>query len=330
MKQKTEHQGVIVPMITPVAAAGSLDEAAVDRMVDFLIAGGVDGIFVMGTTGESASLPHPFRRSLVERTVARVQGRVKVYAGLGDLYPKDAASGNDYLQAGAQAVVARPPVSFPVEKLLPWFKSLLSDLDGPMMLYNIPSTTNVSIPLDVVAELAGHPKLLGIKDSENSLKRLEELLKRFGGKPDFAIFVGVGVLMARGLRLGAAGVVPSTANLIPEVCSSLCSCAERADWAGVERNADRMNEVAALYQQGRSLGESLAVLKGVLSIRGLCEPYALPPLRGLEAKEIEALRQQMGKLGLLNGGGAEAPASRPQKEAKGSATRSLASGGGVG
>ena len=327
MKQKTEHYGVIVPMITPVTAAGGLDEGAVDRLVDFLIAGGVDGIFVMGTTGESASLPHPLRRSLVERTVARVRGQAKVYAGLGDLYPKDVASGNDYLQAGAQAVVARPPVSFPIEKLLPWFQSLLAEVDGPLMLYNIPSTTNVSIPLEVVSELVGHPKLLGIKDSENSLKRLEETLKRFGGKPDFAIFVGVGALMARGLRLGASGVVPSTANLIPEVCRNLCLCAERGDWAGVERHANRMNEVTALYQQGRSLGESLAVLKGALSIRGLCESYTLPPLRGLEAKAMEILRQQMGKLGLLNGAGTEAPGSRSPKEARSTTARTLASGG---
>ena len=124
MKNKTQHYGVIVPMITPVTATGRLDEAAVDRLVDFLVAGGVDGIFVMGTTGESVSVPHSFRRNLVERTVARVGGRAKVYAGLGDLYPKDVASGNDYFAAGAQAVVARPPVSFPVEKLLPWFQSL--------------------------------------------------------------------------------------------------------------------------------------------------------------------------------------------------------------
>jgi len=326
MNQKTEHYGVIVPMITPVTAAGGLDESGVDRMVDFLISGGVDGIFVLGTTGESASVPHALRRNLVERTVARVRGQAKVYAGLGDLYPKDVPCGNDYLQAGAQAVVARPPVSFPIENLLPWFRSLLADLNGPLMLYNIPSTTKVSIPLDVVAELAGHPKLLGIKDSENDLKRLEELLRRLGGRNDFAIFVGVGALMARGLKLGAAGIVPSTANLVPDVCRELCACAERGDWASVQRHADRMNEVAALYQQGRSLGESLAVLKGALSIRGLCETYALPPLHGLNRTQIETLRQQMGKLGLLNGTGTEANRTRPRVNA----ARTVASGGSQG
>jgi hypothetical protein len=91
-----------------------------------------------------------------------------------------------------------------------------------------------------------------------------------------------------------------------------------------------MNEVAALYQQGRSLGESLAVLKGALSIRGLCEPYALPPLRGLEPMEIEALRQQMGNLGLLNGAGTGAAKPGPIKDARAGAARTLASGGNLG
>jgi 4-hydroxy-tetrahydrodipicolinate synthase len=197
------------------------------------------------------------------------------------------------------------------------------------MLYNIPSTTKVSIPLDVVSELAGHTKLLGIKDSENDPKRLEELLRRLGGNPNFAIFVGVGALMAHGLKLGAEGIVPSVGNLIPEVCRRLCACAESGDWTEAQRHADRMNEVAAFYQRGRSLGESLAVLKGALSIRGLCESYALPSLRALEQLELEALRQQMGRLGLLNGAGTEQVKSRPKKSTA-SASQTLASGGGLG
>ena len=162
-------------MVTPVTPAGQLDEPAVERMMDFLLTGGVDGIFVLGTTGEGASVPRAFRRRLVECIVALAQRRARVYVGLGDQHPKDVAAGNDYFHAGADAVVARPPIAFPLEKLLPWFRSLLTGLEGPLILYNMPSTTNVSIPLEVVEQLIGHPNLAGIKDSENNLKRLEEL-----------------------------------------------------------------------------------------------------------------------------------------------------------
>src|SRR5688572_11883510 len=104
------HTGVVVPMVTPVTTAGQLDEPAVDRLVEFLLAGGVDGIFVLGTTGEAVSVPRAFRRGLVERTVKKVAQRAKVYAGIGDLHPNDLEAGNEYFRVGADAVVARPPV----------------------------------------------------------------------------------------------------------------------------------------------------------------------------------------------------------------------------
>jgi len=305
MRNGAKHFGVVVPMVTPVTASGALDESAVERLIEFLLAGGVDGIFVLGTTGEGVSVPRSFRRRLVERTVAKVGRRTKVYAGIGDLHPKDVAAGNDYFHAGADAVVARPPVSFPVEQLLGWYRSLLSGLEGPLLIYNMPSTTKVSIPLEMLAELVGHPRLVGIKDSENNAKRLEELLRRFGGQPEFSIFVGVGALMARGLRLGAEGIVPSVGNLIPEVCRQLCACAEQGDWAGAELHAERMNAVAALYQTGRTLGQSLAALKTALSCRGLCGPHVLPPLAPLNESEVEGLRRKMERLNLLEHSGTE-------------------------
>jgi 2-dehydro-3-deoxy-D-pentonate aldolase len=302
MKNGLEHHGSVVPMVTPVTSAGELDAPAVDRLADFLVAGGAAGIFVLGTTGEGVSVPRAARRQLVERTVARVKGRIKIYAGIGDAHPDEIASGNDFFLAGADAVVARPPVSFPVDELLPWYQSLLDGLKGPLILYNMPLTTNVSIPLDVIGQLSGHPRLVGIKDSENNASRLKELLKRFGGQPGFSIFVGVGALMAQGLKLGAAGIVPSVGNLIPDVCRDLCASARRDDWAGAEIHFARMNAVAALYQKGRTLSESLAVLKAAVHCRGLCAPYVLPPLHSLSSPELEALRRDMSRLNLLNGG----------------------------
>jgi 4-hydroxy-tetrahydrodipicolinate synthase len=298
MKNGLKHYGTVVPMITPVTAGGELDEPAVDRLVDFLLAGGVEGIFVLGTTGEGAAVPRASRRRLVERAVSRTKGRAKIYAGIGDAHPNEVATGNDFIQIGADVLVARPPVSFPLNELLPWYRSLLGGVNGPLILYNMPSTTNVSIPLEVIAELVGHPKLAGIKDSENNPTRHEELLRRFGEQPGFAVFIGVGALMARGLKLGAAGIVPSVGNLIPEVCRNLCACARRGDWTEAENHFSRMNTVAALYQNGRTLNESLAILKAAVHCRGLCEPNVLPPLHPVSSAELESLRREMSQLHL--------------------------------
>jgi 4-hydroxy-tetrahydrodipicolinate synthase len=301
MKNRLKHDGTVVPMVTPLTAGGGLDEAALDRLLDSLIAGGVEGIFVLGTTGEGAQVPPRFRLRLVEQTVRRVNKRALVYAGIGDTHPEGVVSGNEFLRAGADMIVSRPPVALPLAELEPWYRSLLDGLDGRLFIYNMPMTTKVSIPLDVIESLLGHPRLAGIKDSENNPARLEELLRRFGGKKDFSVFVGVGVLMEKGLKLGADGIVPSVGNLIPDVCQRLCAAAKKADWIEAENLSTRMNAVAALYQKGRTLNESLSVLKAAMSFRGLCSPHVLPPLHPLTEPQMEKLRHEMGRLHLLNG-----------------------------
>jgi len=301
MNKLQKYHGNVVPMITPVTADGRLDEPALDRTVDSLLAGGSDGIFVMGTTGEGAAIPHEFRHPMVTRTIARVNGRAKFFAGIGDKHPDEISAGNDYLQAGADAIVSRPPVGMPPENMLAWFQALLDGINGPVVLYNMPMTTKTSIPLDTVEKLLGHPRLVGIKDSENNPQRLEELLQRFGGKPGFSVFVGVGALMEKGLKLGADGIVPSVGNLIPDVCSQLCAAARTGDWPRADALVARMNAVAALYQKGRTLNESLAVLKAAMHCRGLCDAHVLPPLRPLLAPQLEKLRGEMERLHLLNG-----------------------------
>ena len=302
MKNGSKHHGVVVPMVTPVTHAGDLDETAVGRLVDSLLDGGVEGIFALGTTGEGAYVPDSSRRRLIQCVASRVRGRAMVYAGLGDIKPSEFQSTNEFFRAGADAVVAHPPISaaVPVNELTAWYHALLKELDGPLIIYNIPSTTGVSIPLDTVAKLADHPKVAGIKDSENNPQRHAELLERLGNRPGFSIFIGVGALMAHGLKLGAEGIVPSVGNLIPEVCRALCASAKRGDWAEAETHFTRMNAVAALYQKGRTLGQSLAALKAALHYRGLCTPHVFPPLMPLSKSESESLRGEMSQLRLLN------------------------------
>ena len=287
MKHGTKYHGAVVPLVTPFTAAGALDEAALNKLVDSQLRGGVAGIFVLGTTGEGAFVPRDVRRQLVRLTVARANRRVKIFAGLGDIRRSDASEANAFFHDGVDAVVAHPPIAekIPAEQLQGWFENLLNQLAGPLLLYNIPMTTGVSIPLDAVEKLLGHARLVGLKDSENNPARLEETMKRFGGKKDFAVFVGVGALMEKGLKLGADGIVPSVGNLIPDICHQLCVAAEKSDWSVAENLYSRMSAVAAVYQKGRTLNESLAALKAAVHCQGLCAPGVLPPLLALQQNE---------------------------------------------
>jgi 4-hydroxy-tetrahydrodipicolinate synthase len=303
MKNGLKYRGAIVPLVTPVTANGNLDEAALARLVESQIASGIEGIFVLGTTGEGAHVPQKFRLKLVERTIAYVKKRTLVFAGLGDVRLTHLAEANRFFHAGVDAVVAHPPMAekVPAEKLQVWYESLLDQIEGPLLLYNIPTTTGISIPLNALEKLLGHPRLAGIKDSENNPARHAELLQRFGGKKDFSVFIGVGALMENGLKLGADGIVPSVGNLIPDVCHQLYEAAQKSDWPAAENLSARMNSVASLYQKGRTLNESLAVLKAAMHCRGLCAPDVLPPLRRLSETEIKSLYGEMARLHLLNG-----------------------------
>ncbi|MDW7979891.1 MAG: dihydrodipicolinate synthase family protein [Verrucomicrobiales bacterium] len=299
---KKKLRGTVTPLVTPVTGAGELDEAALERLLDLQLKANVEGVFVLGTTGEGASVPRNWRMRMVQRTVNYVQRRALVYAGITDTSLADAiAAANEYFRAGVDVVVAPPPVYFPINgrELLAWYTKLLDSVDGPVVIYNIPATTRVSIPLDLFGSLVGHPRLAGVKDSENSQTRHQQLIERFSSEPDFSILIGIGSLMLHGLKLGADGIVPSVANLIPEVCHRLCEFARHGDWAAAEAMDKQMASVAEIYQKGRTLGESLAALKAMLALRGVCTPAVLPPLLPVEDAELEHLRTEMQKHGLL-------------------------------
>jgi len=280
-------------MVTPVTPSGALDEPAVRRVIAHLIEGGVHGVFVLGTTGEAASVPHPARERLVEILVEECRGRVATYAGIADNCVADSiAAAERYLAAGVDAVVAHLPCYYMLtpEEQYAHYGRLADAIDGPLMLYNIPSTTHMSIPVDVIVRLADHPRIIGLKDSENNAERLRTILTAVGGREDFRVLVGAAVLSARGLALGATGMVPSSGNLAPGACRAVYDCAARGDADGADAWQATIDAVAALYNRGRTLGGSLAALKVAMADLSLCGPDVLPPLLPLSPAEADAVR----------------------------------------
>jgi 4-hydroxy-tetrahydrodipicolinate synthase len=302
MNKPNKLGGAVVPLVTPATSDGQLDFAALDRLIESQIAGGVEGLLLLGTTGEGPCVSQPLRRAFVERAVQTARQRILIYVNVAENSLADAiASAKDYFAAGADAIAALPPFYFaPREiELTTWFRALLNASPGPVVIYNMPITTHISIPLDVIGALVDHPRLVGIKDSENDAERHEELLRRFSGRKDFSIFIGVGALMTQGLRQGADGIVPSSGNLIPAACQEQVNAARRGDWMAVEASGARQAEVTAVYQRGHTLAQSLAALKGLLHHRGVCGAAVFPPLIAMSAAELATLREELAKLKLI-------------------------------
>jgi 4-hydroxy-tetrahydrodipicolinate synthase len=125
------------------------------------------------------------------------------------------------------------------------------------------------------------------------------LLQRVGGLNSFSVFVGTGPLMASGLLRGARGIVPSVGNLAPGLCRALYDCASRGDKEGTEVLNHKFLELAQVYQKGRTLGESLAALKGAMACLGLCGPQVFAPLKPVSPAERRELGAALSRLGLI-------------------------------
>jgi 4-hydroxy-tetrahydrodipicolinate synthase len=296
------HHGVVVPMVTPLTQQGDLDEQAARTIIDYMIEGGVNGIFVLGTTGEAPSLSDTIPLRLAAVTAEHAGNRARTYAGISDnCLSRSVEAADAYFSAGIDAVVAHPPFFYPLsaDELFEYYTALSAKLSGPLMIYNMPKTTHISIPLDVIDRLSASPHILGLKDSENDEVRLQHALSLFKEREDFVFFVGAAVLSAKTLRLGGDGFIPSSGNITPRLCHKLYQSACENNWEAVERYQQQLDQVGAVYQKNHSLGQSLAALKYLMSGKGLCGPAMLPPFQVVPTDDQEQLQQAFNALNLV-------------------------------
>lgn len=276
--------GVVVPMVTPLNKNFTVDLLAVKRIVKLFAENGIHPL-VLGTTGESSSISELESFRLVEAAVSAKADNQCVYAGLvgnqvGDLIHR----GNLYISSGADCVVATLPSYYglTLSQMTLFYKTLADEIYGALMMYNIKATTQMSIPLEVVRELSKHPNIWGLKDSERDLERMKFCIDWYKENPNFSFFCGWGAQSFGSLKLGADGIVPSTGNYVPEMYKGLYEAALNNDWDTCEKWQQETDAVAQEYQKGKTLGESLAVLKALMHKKELCNKTMMPPLTEVE------------------------------------------------
>lgn len=301
MPPSTKHHGIIVPMSTPFTATGQLDEVAAARMVARLAENSL-GVFVLGTTGEAPSVPASQRERLVEIAVVTAAGRVPVYGGIGaDCVSASIAMGNRYLALGVDAVVSLLPSYYLLNaaEMEACLAQIAGEISGPVLIYNMPQTTRMSLPLDVIDRLSARPNVVGLKDSEGTPGRLEAVAERFAGRPNFSIFMGVAKKSVRAFRAGFDGAVPSSGNIAPTLWRELYAHVLAQAWPQAEALQASLDAIGDIVQRDRSLAQSLAALKAAVAAQGLCSPAMLSPLRALAPDECAALRAEVAAAGLL-------------------------------
>ena len=294
MRKLNKYHGVVVPMVTPVTKDGDIDVKAVERIINNFAANNVSAL-LMGTTGEGNSVSVAQGVKMIEAAAKAAAGRITVYAGLaGNCVSEQMEAAKKFIAAGADVIAATLPCYYALTpaEMLKYYTYLADALTVPLMLYNITITTHMSIPVDVIEKLSHHPNIVGLKDSENNLERMEELLRLVADRDDFAYFCGCAANSAKALALGADGIVPSVGNYLPKMYADLFEAGVKGDTALAEKLQQETIEIGKINTEGLTLGQSLAGLKVIMQMVGLCDTYMLPPLIELDEDTVKRIQEQ--------------------------------------
>ncbi|MEO1245698.1 MAG: dihydrodipicolinate synthase family protein [Pseudomonadota bacterium] len=284
---KSVYCGVIAPMITPLTADGRVDERGVRRIVRGLVDKRC-APFVCSTTGEAACLSDPEKAELVRIAVDETGGEQIVYAGIADnCLTQSLEKAERYRALGAGAAVAHLPCYYPIDdiQMETYFETLADGCPLPLLLYNIPVTTGLSVSIELLDKLSRHENIVGVKDSERGEERLQKCLELWREREDFTFHLGWAAMSSFGLLNGLDGIVPSSANMVPGLYRDLYDAAKRNDAEEAGRLQAVTDEISAYYQKDLSLSRSIPKFKAMLAACGLCEAFAAPPMRTLSSEE---------------------------------------------
>ena len=293
MKKEKKYSGVIIPTITPFTAEGEIDDRGLVKIIENMVENNSEAL-VFGTTGETASIPNAKKISSMKNIVSQLGGKTRIYAAVSDNSFEDAIySANSYLDNGAEAVVVLLPGYYPIKEnqMINYFEKFAEKVNGPMFLYNIPATTHISIPLEVVDKLSTHEKIVGFKDSERSMERLEKSVELWKDREDFSHFIGWGAQCLNGLFMGSDGIVPSTGNFDAKCYKDLYDAVLSNDMEKAQAAQDRSTEISLIYQKDRILSESLAALKVMMDEVGLCGTKVQLPFTQLDSDDEQNIRK---------------------------------------
>ena len=218
----TPH-GAIPALVTPLDADGELLEQGLRDVLDHVIAGGVHGVFVLGSSGEIYGLRDDQKRRVVELTVEHVAGRVPVYAGASEITTRDCiatAAMAERVGGVAALSVLTPYFMTPTQaELIDHYTAIAESTSLPVILYTNPGRTHVDLDLDTVLTLAQVPGIIGLKDSAGDLDATRALL---AARPEgFAVLMGRDTLIEPALAAGAEGCIASTANIAPALVAGI-------------------------------------------------------------------------------------------------------------
>ncbi len=275
-------KGLGVALVTPFMPNGAIDFAAVAKIVDNLVKGGVDYILVLGTTGETPTLSVDERKALIRFVRDRVAGRVALMVGIGGNCTHDVvACLKSWDLRGYNAILSvNPYYNKPnQEGLYQHFKAIAEASPLPVMLYNIPGRTGVNMTPETIARLAAEcQNIIGVKEASGDLAQMEEIKRLTDEK--FLLISGDDGLTVEVVKRGGAGVISVLANAYPAQTQEVVALALNDHFDEAEEKLKALEDIiSSLFEEGNPVG-----IKSMLHLKGVCtDTMRLPLVSGSEA-----------------------------------------------
>jgi 4-hydroxy-tetrahydrodipicolinate synthase len=298
--------GIVPPLVTPLLDYDTIDVTGTERLVEHVLKGGVNAVFVLGTTGEAPSLSYRLRREYTQLTCRLVHGRVPVLVGVTDTsFVESVDLARVAREAGASAVVLSTPYYFPAgqTELIQYITHIAAELSLPLMLYNMPSLTKVWFDIESLQQLASLETIIGVKDSSGDLEYFQRLVELKEIRPDWSIILGPEHLLAESLERGGDGGVNGGANVFPELFVETYRAVGAGDKQRRGELVQLIEKLQEIYTIGKYASRHIKATKSALSLLGICsdnlaEPFNhfLPPERRRVAQILDQMTPELKRL----------------------------------
>jgi 4-hydroxy-tetrahydrodipicolinate synthase len=280
--------GTMVALVTPFRN-GQVDFKALDKLVDFQLSEGTDGLVPCGTTGESPTLSHEEHDKVIEAVVKRAQGRVPVIAGTGSNSTAEALRLTSHARdAGADAaLIVTPYYNKPTQEgLYRHFSEIADKVDIPIVLYNIPPRCVVEITVDTLVRLReNHSSIVAVKHATGTTDDASELM----GRCDMTVISGDDALTLPLMSIGGKGVISVIANLLPKQAKALTDAALAGEFTAA---AEHHRRLFTLAKSMLSLETNPVPIKTAMAMKGMiAEEFRLPmcPMQPENRKKLQAI-----------------------------------------
>jgi len=290
-----EIKGVVPPLITPLDENERLDENGLRHLIDYVIKGGVHGIFVIGSTGEFYGLSFEDKKRVVEITMEEVNGRIPVYVGASAITTRECiqlAEMAKYYEAAAITVLT-PMFITPNEKeLYDHFIAIAKAVHIPNVVYNNPERTGVNMSAGLVERLADIENIVAAKDTSGDMTLTSEYIRRTKDK-NFSVMAGRDTMILATLVYGGTGCVAGTANVVPKLVVEIYDKFMAGDMQGALDAQFRLS----LFRNAYSLGSFPVVPKDALNILGVNVGHPIRPIQHMTEENQIKLRKILVQIG---------------------------------